>query len=382
MIDTITISVQLSEEALNYILTDIIQIPQSTVLGYIRSSYLPDNSVYLSYRRAIYNYTEDFRSKINFKYTKWYYAPIKKIIFFYNRYIQFFTMYITFSLIQITSAFYNSNVFNASPIFVKCFQIQYNHFFSQFFPPSRDENIDCYLNQLYNFSLVTVYRIEYSYDFVIDPPSLVPLYIKLFNSACIDGTKYKFKRSTRYKSNSLYLYSKSMAITFYDKHREVLDRSHLHHPAVRDDTIGVLRYEVKLKKKKLDKLQLSNLTLITSQTARDILLSYASAVFPTGDFYKSKELSKIINAADITTRQKNSLLRIIKSIQTSKSVIRAIGKETVCSASTFRNHLKAFDGLNISPLPIPIDDYKAYRLGALSSTTTSTVLSNPLKQIA
>lgn len=382
MIDTITISVQLSEEALNYILTNIIKIPQSTVLGYIRSSYLPDSSVGLSYRRAIYNYTEDFRSKINFKYTKWYHAPIKKIMFFYNRYIQLFTMYITFSLTQITSAFYNINVFNGTPIFVKCFLIQYNHFFSQFFPPSRDENIDCYLNQLYNFSLVTVYRIEYSYDFVIDPPNLVPLYIKLFNSACIDGTKYKFKRSTRYKSNSLYLYSKSMAITFYDKHREVLDRSHLHHPAVRDDTIGLLRYEVKLKKKNLDKLQRSNLTLITSQTARDILLSYASAVFPTGDFHKFKEISKIINAADITTRQKNILLNIIKSIQTSKSVIRAIGKETVCSASTFRNHLKTFDGLNISPLPIPIDDYKAYRLGSLSSTTTSTVLLNPLKQIA
>ena len=382
MIDTITISVQLSEEALNYILTNIIKIPQSTVLGYIRSSYLPDNSVHLSYRRAIYNYTEDFRSKINFKYTKWYHAPIKKIMFFYNRYIQLFTMYITFSLTQITSAFYNINVFNGTPIFVKCFQFQYNHFFSQFFPPSRDENIDCYLNQLYNFSLVTVYRIEYSYDFVIDPPNLVPLYIKLFNSACIDGTKYKFKRSTRYKSNSLYLYSKSMAITFYDKHREVLDRLHLHHPAVRDDTIGLLRYEVKLKKKKLDKLQLSNLTLISAQTARDILLSYASAIFPTGDFHKFKEISKIINAADITTRQKNILLRIIRSIQTSKSVIRAIGKETLCSASTFRNHLKAFDGLNISPLPIPIDDYKAYRLGALSSTTTSTVLPNPLKQIA
>ena len=382
MIDTITISVQLSEEALNYILTNIIKIPQSTVIGYIRSSYLPDSSVGLSYRRAIYNYTEDFRSKINFKYTKWYHAPIKKIMFFYNRYIQLFTMYITFSLTQITSAFYNINVFNGTPIFVKCFLIQYNHFFSQFFPPSRDENIDCYLNQLYNFSLVTVYRIEYSYDFVIDPPNLVPLYIKLFNSACIDGTKYKFKRSTRYKSNSLYLYSKSMAITFYDKHREVLDRSHLHHPAVQDDTIGVLRYEVKLKKKKIDKLQLSNLTLISFPAARDILLSYASAVFPTGDFYKSKELSKIINAADITTRQKNSLLRIISSIQTSKSVIRAIGKETVCSASTFRNHLKTFDGLNISPLPIPIDDYKAYRLGSFSSTTTSTVLLNPLKQIA
>ena len=204
-------------------------------------------------------------------------------------------MYITFSLTQITSAFYNVNVFNASPIFVKCFLIQYNNFFSQFFPPSRDENIDCYLNPLYNFSLVTVYRIEYSYDFVIDPPNIVPLYIKLFNSACIDGTKYKFKRSTRYKTNSLYLYNNSMAITFYDKHREVLDRSHLHHPAVRDDTIGLLRYEVKLKKKKLDKLQLSNLTLITSQTARDILLSYASAVFPIGDFYKFKEISKIIN---------------------------------------------------------------------------------------
>lgn len=382
MIDTITISVQLSEEALNYILTNIIKIPQGTVLGYIRLSYLPDSSVGLSYRRAIYNYTEDFRSKINFKYTKWYHASIKKIMFFYNRYIQLFTMYITFSLMQITSAFYNSKVFNASPIFVKCFLIQYNHFFSQFFPPSRDENIDCYLKPLYNFSLVTVYRIEYSYDFVIDPPNIVPLYIKLFNSACIDGTKYKFKRSTRYKSNSLYLYSKSMAITFYDKHREVLDRSHLHHPAVRDDTIGLLRYEVKLKKKKLDKLQLSNLTLITSQTARDILLSYASAVFPAGDFHKLKEISKIINAADITTRQKNILLRIIRSIQTSKSVLRAMEKETLCSASTFRNHLKAFDGLNISPLPIPIDDYKAYHLGSLSSTTTSTVLSNPLKQIA
>lgn len=382
MIDTITISVQLSEEALNYILTNIIQIPQSTVLGYIRSSYLPDSSVHLSYRRAIYNYTEDFRSKINFKYTKWYHAPIKKIIFFYNRYIQLFTMYITFSLTQITSAFYNSNVFNGTPIFVKCFQIQYNHFFSQFFPPSRDENIDCYLKQLYNFDLVTVYRIEYSYDFVIDPPNLVPLYIKLFNSACIDGTKYKFKRSTRYKTNSVYLYNNSMAITFYDKHREVLDRLHLHHPAVQNDTIGVLRYEVKLKKKKLDKLQLSNLTLISAQTARDILLSYASAVFPTGDFHKFKEISKIINAVDITTRQKNILLRIIRSIQTSKSVIRAMEKETLCSASTFRNHLKTFDGLNISPLPIPIDDYKAYRLGALSSTTTSTVLPNPLKQIA
>lgn len=382
MIDTITISVQLSEEALNYILTNIIKIPQGTVLGYIRSSYLSDSSVGLSYRRAIYNYTEDFRSKINFKYTKWYHAPIKKIMFFYNRYIQLFTMYITFSLIQITSAFYNINVFNGTPIFVKCFLIQYNHFFSQFFPPSRDENIDCYLNQLYNFSLVTVYRIEYSYDFVIDPPNLVPLYVKLFNSACIDGTKYKFKRSTHYKTNSVYLYNNSMAITFYDKHREVLDRSHLHHPAVQDDTIGLLRYEVKLKKMKLDKLQLSNLTLITSQTARDILLSYASAVFPAGDFHKSKELSKIINAADLTTRQKNILLRIIRSIQTSKSVIRAMEKETVCSTSTFRNHLKTFDGLNISPLPIPIDDYKAYRLGALSSTTTSTVLSNPLKQIA
>ena len=58
MIDTITISVQLSEEALNYILTNIIQIPQSTVLGYIRSSYLPESSVGLSYRRAIYNYTD------------------------------------------------------------------------------------------------------------------------------------------------------------------------------------------------------------------------------------------------------------------------------------------------------------------------------------
>lgn len=123
---------------------------------------------------------------------------------------------------------------------------------------------------------------------------------------------------------------------------------------------GILRVEVRLKKRKAIEKAINNYSAIDdlttteeiklmSKKSKEIFLKTFVAIVPCGNFFRLKDAEEFINASDLKNNQKNKMLHLLRLIPEKKSLYLALKELNMRNSDDI---IDWFAKLNISPITI------------------------------
>ena len=227
-----------------------------------------------------------------------------------------------------------------------------------------DSYIFDYLNCCYELNDLMLTRVEFTANLDVGKKN-VPAYINIMHKI---GKVKKF--SNKYskfdfasdKINKIHSFdlegnTNGIAFTVYDKEAD-LKKKGKENKAKKAE--GILRIEVRLKKRKAVKQVIHNFTdkddLTTKQqiklmakNSREIFLATFVDIVPYGDFYRLKDAERFVTNSDFKKHQKDKMLRLLRLIPEKKSLYLAMKELNVRNANDV---LMWFAKLNLSPITI------------------------------
>lgn len=223
-----------------------------------------------------------------------------------------------------------------------------------------DELIKAIEPNLPSFYYWTLKRIDYAINY---KTKNVKDYIKLFQRADKPSEYFKEpydktqKRRTQ-RAGSFYLFSKSVAINFYDKQAERIYNMKRQEDI--NNSKNILRFEIQCNKGKTDYInythefkgkELYNYT--EPSLSKEMIINYYLKTIGKGDFYKLDAAIKKVNSCEkYSARCKNNLIDILKLINKCRSVWKA-RQQYSKTKETFNKGIKLIRKLGINPITIP-----------------------------
>lgn len=200
-----------------------------------------------------------------------------------------------------------------------------------------------------------VNRIDYARN--IKTP-YVEEYIKLFQRA--DKPRnfkelYCSKSKTRkQREGSFYLFNDSVSINFYNKEHERLSQNFN-----KDGAKDLLRLEVQCKKPKTNTIKTKNefnsrhlAYYLSQEISYQQLEYYYNKTIGAGDYYKLSEAIRIVEESDYTFKTKEKLIKVLRLINTHRSIWKARERSRY-NTNCFNRYLKKIRVLGINPVTIP-----------------------------
>ena len=236
---------------------------------------------------------------------------------------------------------------------------------------------------LYNFDKAFLRRVDCAFNFRIADETLptidweeehrfASLYIFLLNAASrpYKTLKLNSTSNSRYKQNCVRYSNNSVAVTIYDKYRQVDTR-------YKDvdlfscevfysvQALGILRYEVQLKRKKIkdfiNKYGYHNRDFLTEEFNRSQLTFYAEHIFFPGDFVKRPQAEEALRDTEIKPAEVNKTLNFLDEAAHRHSVHAALAS-TKLSPATISKRFQQCQDANVQPYLLPVNKYRDYQL--------------------
>lgn len=195
------------------------------------------------------------------------------------------------------------------------------------------ENVAAYINLMHKIGKVKKFSKKYSsFDYATDR-------IKKEHSFDLEGN------------------TNGIGFTVYDKEADLIKKGK---DGKAKKARGILRVEVRLKKRKALEKVLDNLSgdgnmtsseeiKLVARKSSKIFLATFTDIVPYGDFYRLKEAEKLVMASDFKKNRKEKMLRLLRLIPEKKSLYLAMKELNVRSEDDV---LIWFTKLNVSPITI------------------------------
>lgn len=221
--------------------------------------------------------------------------------------------------------------------------------------------------ELPDFIRWTLKRVDYA-TYINTP--FVKEYIKLFQrsdrpSIHFDEQYDISSNRRKQKAGSFYLWSKGVAINFYDKRKERIDNQEKYNIPDTDieNAKNTLRFEIQCNKSRTDYMKVKYefdlkflYYFLNLNISRDTILYYYRKCIKEGDYYTLKDARKIVDDSSLTTQTKNNLKNTLDLINKCRSIhnARQVFIDTEQGKKdTFNRHIKKLIELNINPVTIP-----------------------------
>jgi hypothetical protein len=179
--------------------------------------------------------------------------------------------------------------------------------------------------------------------------------------------------------DSLYLYSESVNVNFYNKAAELRNRMHEEHsnvtPELIEEAEGIIRFEVQCKSGKITDIKeifqlpdRSTEHYLSLNIAREIILWYYDHTIGEQDYYSLYEARKIVNQqGELSTKMKGVLCNILnlnakakrittaREQYTSEQGVKPNGSKRVLHGSerTYNRNINILRNLGINPVTVP-----------------------------
>lgn len=235
-----------------------------------------------------------------------------------------------------------------------------------------DEHISDYFDSEYDLNDLKLSRIEFTANLNVGKEN-VSSYIKLLHkigkvkkfSPKYSREDYASKRIDKKHSFDLEGNTNGIGFTAYDKEAD-LKKKGKNHKAQKAS--GILRIEVRLKKRKAVKQALNNYSdesdlttedqlLLLVKNCNEIFLTTFTEIVPYGDCYRLKAAEEIVNNSDLKNNQKSKMLSLLRLIPEKKSLYLALKELNMRSTNDL---LIWFAKLNLSPITISKRDEADY----------------------
>lgn len=227
-----------------------------------------------------------------------------------------------------------------------------------------EDHIEDYFDGEYCLDDFLLSRVEFTANLFVGKPH-VPVYIGLMHKiGKVTGyspkySKWDYMTGEVEKKHSFDLEGNTNGIAFtaYDKEADLRKKGK---DKRADKATGVLRLEVRLKKRKTVRMILHDLTRGASLTTEEqikvmaansthIFMSYLVGILPDGGFYKLKEAEHLLRASTVKERRKEKMLQLLRLIPEKKSLYLAFRALNIKDKSKV---LLWFSELQVSPLTI------------------------------
>lgn len=209
--------------------------------------------------------------------------------------------------------------------------------------------INRYFNSKYELNNFKLTRMDFTVNIDVGDSKTVAAYIKVLrNIGKVKGfaPKYSDDDIGIEKDLSFDLEGNSNGIEFtaYDKEAE----------SKRKDAKGILRVEVRLTKQKAirvytDESDTSKQIMNLALNSRAVFLDIFAHVVPYGNYYKKKDVVKIIEENVLKKIPKEKMLRLLELIPKKKSLYLA---QKEMNDRNIDKVIKMFEELNVSPVTI------------------------------
>ena len=367
--DTIQLSCTVEEETFVYILQYVVGANPYHIARYIRCKRYgtqADNS-------AFYHSIKQFRRTLPNGFKSFYVG--------YLKYDYLFTLdFVISPTLLVLDRDFCVNLLNGTPENINLFISRFEDAIRQTFPlptVASDTVLIDYEN-LYSFDKAFLRRVDCAFNFQVDDysfyyeKSLASLYIFLLNASSRSYKTLKLTSTSksRYKKNCVRYANNSVSVTIYDKYRQVESRyskydenfPEFFYPA---EAIGVLRYEVQLKRKKIkdyiNKYGYRNRDFLTEEFNRSQLTFYAEHIFFPGAFVNRPEAEKALRDTELKPAEVNKTLNFLDEVAHRHSVHTALEK-TKLSPATISKRFQQCQDANIQPYLLPVNKYRDYQL--------------------
>lgn len=227
-----------------------------------------------------------------------------------------------------------------------------------------DNHIGSYFHYRYKLNNLMLTRVEFTANLDVGKEN-VPAYINLMHKIgkvkkfSNKYSKYNFASDKIEKKHSFDLEGNTngIAFTVYDKEADLKKKGK---ESKAKKAKGLLRIEVRLKKRKAVQETLHNYTddsdittkkqiKLVAKNSSEIFLNTFVDIVPCGDFYRLKDAEKLVNESDFKKNQKDKMLRLLRLIPEKKSLYLAMKELNVRNANEV---LMWFAKLNVSPITI------------------------------
>ena len=367
--DTIQLSCTVEEETFVYILQYVVGANPYHIARYIRCKRYgtqADNS-------AFYHSIKQFRRTLPNGFKSFYVG--------YLKYDYLFTLdFVISPTLLVLDRDFCVNLLNGTPENINLFISRFEDAIRQTFPlptVASDTVLIDYEN-LYSFDKAFLRRVDCAFNFQVDDysfyyeKSLASLYIFLLNASSRSYKTLKLTSTSksRYKKNCVRYANNSVSVTIYDKYRQVESRyskydenfPEFFYPA---EAIGVLRYEVQLKRKKIkdyiNKYGYRNRDFLTEEFNRSQLTFYAEHIFFPGDFVNRPQTEKALRDTELKPAEVNKTLNFLDEVALRHSVHSALEKIKL-SPATISKRFQQCQDANIQPYLLPVNKYRDYKL--------------------
>lgn len=211
------------------------------------------------------------------------------------------------------------------------------------------EHIDSYFNSKFKLNDFKLTRIDFTVNINVGDRKSVSAYIKvLHNIGKVKGFKPKYDKNDKKIDSDLSFdlegNSNGVEFTAYDK--EAVSE--------RKEANGILRVEVRLKKKKAiskytDETAASKQIKSLAANSKYIFLAIFTHIVPSGNFYKKKEAVKLVE--DNISKQKHieKMLQLIELVPKKKSLYLA---QKEMNDRNIYKVMEMFAEINVSPVTI------------------------------
>lgn len=225
-------------------------------------------------------------------------------------------------------------------------------------------HISYYFDSRYELDDLILSRVEFTANLNVGADN-VSTYIKLMHKiGKVKNFSAKYKKSDYtlnviQKKHSFDLKGNTNGIEFtiYDKKAD-LDKKGKEKKAKKAK--GILRVEVRLKKRKAiekaisnysnkDDLSTENQIKLVSQKSSEIFMNNFVAIIPYGNFYQLKDAEDLVKSSNLKKHQKNKMLCLLRLIPEKKSIYLALKELNIRNPD---NVIKWFAKLNVSPITI------------------------------
>lgn len=227
-----------------------------------------------------------------------------------------------------------------------------------------NKHIKNYFDSLYSLNDFQLTRVEFTANLNVGKEN-VSEYISLMHkigkvknfSPKYNKSDFTADRIKKELSFDLEGKTNGIGFTVYDKEADLRgkgkkEKSH--------DAKGILRVEVRLKKRKPVEKALHDLSDHDSLTtkkelklialnSREIFISNFASIVPYGDFYRLKDAEAFVNSSNFHKPQKDKMLRLLRLIPEKKSLYLAM-KEL--NTRNVNDVLSCFAKLKVSPVTI------------------------------
>ena len=227
-----------------------------------------------------------------------------------------------------------------------------------------DDHVEEYFEEDYSLDDFILSRVEFTANLPVGKEN-VPVYIGLLHKiGKVTGfspkySKWDYLTGQVEKKHSFDLEGNTNGIAFtaYDKEADLKQKGKQHRAK---KAVGVLRLEVRVKKRKTVQKILDGLTKGASLTTEEqiqvmaanskhIFMRYLVCILPDGDFYKLKQAELILRTSTIKERRKEKMLQLLRMVSEKQSLYLAFRQLNIKEKT---KELLRFSNVGVSPITL------------------------------